>query len=129
MGLAEKRALATLQDETVPKYQAELRKIAGNEISYVVDWDSFADNLIAMENLEDKCFKAISDVFRKITKDKIGKDAVAQEISEIQLSQVNDCNIAFFTLSKGALKMAWDWKGYPGSFFPDSVQEKIESLL
>lgn len=129
MGLAEKRALATLQDEKMPKYQAELQKITGTVIFYVIDWDSFADNLIAMENLEEKCFKAMSGIFRKVTRDKIGKDAVAQEISEIQLSQVNDCNIAFFTLSKGELKMPWDWKGYPGSFFPDSVQEKIESLL
>lgn len=129
MGLAEKRALAILQDETMPKYQQELRKITGNELSYVIDRDSFADELRAMENLEDKCFKIINAIFRKITKDNIGKEAVAESISEIHLSQVNDCNIARFTLEKGTLKMPWDWKGYPRSFFPDSVQEKIESLL
>ena len=129
MGLAEKRALATLQDETVPKYQTDLRKITGNEVSVVVDWKSFSENIDAMENLEDKCLKPLLGIFRKITKDVIGKEAVAESINEIQLSQVDDCNIAFFTLKKGVLKMPWDWKGWSGSFFPDSVQEKIESLL
>ncbi len=98
MGLAEKRALATLQDETTPKYQAELQKITDTEISYAIDWDSFADELRAMENLEEKCFKALNEIFRKITVDKIGKEAVAESISEIQISQVVDCNIANFTL-------------------------------
>ena len=129
MGLAEKRALATLQDETLPKYQADLRKITGNEITYVVDWKSFSDNLDAMENLEEKCLKPLLGIFRVITKDKIGKEAVAETIQEIHLTQVEDCNIAWFTLTKGALKMPWDWKGWSGSFFPDSVREKIESLL
>ena len=129
MGLAEKRAMATLKDEIVPKYQADLRKITGNEISYVIGWDGFADNLGAMENLEEKCLKPLLGIFRKITKDDIGKEAVAETIEEIHLTQVEDCNISNFTLVKGALKMPWDWVGWPGSFYPDSVQEKIESLL
>ena len=129
MGLTEKRALATLQDETLPKYQADLRAITGNEVSFVVDWKSFSENIDAMENLEEKCLKPLLGIFRKVTKDVIGKEAVAEAILEIHLKQVEDCNIAWFTLSKGALKMPWDWKGWAGSFFPDSVQEKIESLL
>ena len=129
MGLAEKRALATLQDETLPKYEADLRKITGNEVSFVVDWKSFSEKLDAMENLEEKCLKPLLGIFRKITKDKIGKEAVAEQIREIQLSQVDDCNIARFTLFKGTLKMPWDWVGYANSFFPESVQEKIESML
>ncbi len=129
MGLAEKRALATLQDEIVPKYQADLRGITGNEVTFVVDWKSFSDNLRAMENLEEKCLKPLLGIFRKITKDKIGKEAVAETIQEIQLSQAEDCSIEKFTLTKGALKMPWDWVGWAGSFYPDSVQEKIESML
>ena len=114
----------------MPKYQADLRKITGNEISYVVNWKSFADNIGAMENLEEKCLKPLLAIFRKITKDKIGKEAVAETIEEIHLAQVEDCSsIEKFTLVKGALKMSWDWQGWPGSFYPDSVQEKIESLL
>ena len=56
-------------------------------------------------------------------------EAVAETIQEIQLSQVADCSIEKFTIVKGALKMPWDWKGWSGSFYPDSVQEKIEAML
>lgn len=129
MGLQEKRALAQLRDETLPKYQAELQKITGAAIIYVVDFDSFADNLVAIGNLESKCLKVTNEIFGKITKDAIGKEAVAEGIKEIHLKHGEDANIAQFTLKKGVLSMPWDWSGWPGSFFPGSVQEKIESLL
>lgn len=90
MGLAEKRMLAGLRDDVVPKYQAELREI---------------------------------------TADKIGKEAVASGVKKIHLSQGKDANITAFTLTDGVLNMPWDWEGWPGSFFPDSVREKIEAML
>ena len=129
MGLAEKRAIARVRDEVAPKYQAELRKITGSEISYVVDWESFADDMTALENFEDKCLKVISEIFRKITRDALGKEAVAESIKEIHLSHGKQANIQEFTLQNGVLKMPWDWSGWPGSFYPDSVQEKIEAML
>lgn len=129
MGLAEKRAIARVRDEVTPKYQDELRQITGTEISYVVNWDSFADDLTALDNFEDKCLQVISDVFRKITRDTLGKEAVAEGIKAVHLSQGKAANIQEFTLSNGVLKMPWDWSGWPGSFYPDSVQEKIESML
>ena len=129
MGLAEKRALANLRDEVTPKYQAELQEITGTNIAYKIDWDSFADDLRAMENLEDSCFKAVNEVFRSITVDDIGKEAVAQSIKEIHLSHGKSANIYEFTLADGVLNMPWDWSGWAGSFFPSTVQEKIESML
>ena len=129
MGLAEKRAMAQMRDDVFPKYQAELREITGNDISYVVEWDTFADDLTAISNLEDQCFKRISTIFRKITRDEIGKEAVKEGIKEIHLSQGKEARIQSFTLSNGVLSMPWDWSGWAGSFFPESVQEQIESML
>lgn len=128
MGLAEKRALAHARDEVTPQYQTELQEITGTKIKYAIDWETFADNLKAMENLEDKCFKVTNEVFRKITRDEIGKEAVA-EIKEIHLSQGGSSNIQEFAIIKGVLEMPWDWSSWADSFFPDSVQQKIESLL
>ena len=129
MGLAEKRALAKLRADTVPEYEKELDKITGAKIAYVVDYDSFADELEAMENLEDKGLKVLSEIFRKITFDDIGKDAVKEQIREIHISQGKEASIENFTIVKGALKLPWDWNGWSGSFFPQSVQDKIESML
>ena len=113
----------------MPKHEAELKKITGAAITYEVDWDSFADNLRAMENLEPKGLQPLGEIFRQITSDKIGKDAVKDSIQTIYLSQTDDCNIARFLLNDGVLSMPWDWKSYGDSFFPDGVREKIESLL
>lgn len=131
MGLAEKRMLAQVRDEVAPKYQVELRKITGSQIAYDIDWDSFAGSLAAMGNLEAKALKPLSEIFRKITSDKLGKEAVAESIQTIKLSHGLDIDarIAEFTLKNGVLSMPWDWEGWPGSFYPDSVQEKIESML
>ncbi len=121
--------IAKLRDETVPDYQKQLKEITGSKIEYDVDWDSFADSSAAMENIEDKGLKVLNDIFQEITSDKIGKDAVAESIQKIHLSHGDDANISSFTLNDGVLNMPWDWKGWAGSFFPDSVREKIESLL
>lgn len=129
MGLIEKRMLAQLRDETVPKYQSELREITGSDLSYDIDWDTFADNSTAMGNLAIKGLQPLSEIFRKITVDQLGKDAVKQSIQSIHLSQSTQANISAFTLVNGVLTMPWDWQGWAGSFFPDSVREQIESLL
>ena len=129
MGLAEKRALAKLRDEVLPKYQTEIQQITGVPIAYDVDWDSFTDNPSAMGYLEDKCLKPLSDIFQEITRDKIGKEAVAESIKQIHLSQGGASNISDFTLRNGVLDLGWDWASWPGSFYPDTVRERIESLL
>ena len=129
MGLAEKRQLAKVREEIVPQYQKELSEIVGSEIAYDVDWDSFADNLEALERLEPKALKPMNEIFRKIAVDQIGKDAVKESIQTIRLSQGDEANIANFTLQDGVLNLPWDWVGWGDSFYLDSVQEKLESML
>ena len=129
MGLIEKRAIAKIRDNVVPRYEAELQQIAGNQISYQMNWDSFLHDITALENLEEKCFRVINGIFKKITVDDIGKEAVAEQVEKIHISQSNNFNVSEFTLKEGVLDIPWDWSGYPGSFYPKTVQEKIETLL
>ena len=129
MGLAEKRAVAQVRDEILPKYQTELREIMGNQVSYVVDWSGFENEMTALNNLEDKCLKTLNIVFRKITRDDLGQEAVKEGIKEIHLAQGKEAYIPAFTLKDGVLNLPWDWAGWSGSFFPDSVQEQIEKML
>ena len=82
-----------------------------------------------MERLESKALKVLNEVFRKITADQIGQDAVKESIEKIRLSQGEQANISSFSLNKGVLELPWDWKGWADSLFPDSVREKIESML
>ena len=129
MGLIEKRAIANIRDNVVPRYETELQKIAGDQISYEIIWESFLHDITALENLEEKCFRVINDIFKKITVDDIGKEAVAEGVSQIRISNGKVANIQEFTLKAGVLDVPWDWSGWPGSFYPKTVQEKIETLL
>ena len=129
MGLIEKRAIAKMRDNVVPRYEGELQKIAGDQVSYEIIWESFLHDITALENLEEKCFRVINDIFKKITVDDIGKEAVAEGVTQIRISNGTVANINEFTLKEGVLDVPWDWSGWPGSFYPKTVQEKIETLL
>ena len=129
MGLIEKRAIAKIRDNVVPRYEAELKQIAGDQISYEMNWESFLHDITALENLEEKCFRVINDIFKKITVDDIGVEAVQEGVEKIHISNVKTSNVNEFTLKEGVLDIPWDWSGYPGSFYPKTVQEKIETLL
>ena len=65
MGLIEKRAIAKMRDNVVPRYEAELQQIAGDRISYEMNWESFLHDINALENLEEKCFRVLNDIFKK----------------------------------------------------------------
>lgn len=129
MGLIEKRAIAKIRDNVVPRYEAELKQIAGDKISYEMNWESFLHDITALENLEEKCFRVINDIFKKITSDDIGTEAVQEGVEKIHISNVKTASVNEFTLKEGVLDIPWDWSGYPGSFYPKTVQEKIETLL
>ena len=129
MGLIEKRAIAKMRDDVVPRYEAELQKIAGDQISYEINWESFLHDITALENLEEKCFRVINDIFKKITVDDIGVEAVQESVQKIRISNAKISNVSEFTLKEGTLDLPWDWSGFPGSFYPKTVQEKIETLL
>ena len=129
MGLIEKRAIAKMRDNVVPRYEAELRKIAGDQIAYEMNWESFFHDITALENLEEKCFRVINDIFKKITVDDIGVQAVQEGVQKIRISNAKKSAVAEFTLKDGILDIPWDWSGYPRSFYPKTVQEKIETLL
>ena len=129
MGLIEKRAIAKMRDDVVPRYEAELKQIAGDQISYEMNWESFLHDITALGNLEEKCFRVINDIFKKITVDNIGVEAVQEGVQKIRISNAKISNVSEFTLKEGVLDVPWDWSGFPGSFYPKSVQEKIETLL
>ncbi len=40
MGLIEKRAIANIRDNVVPRYETELQQIAGDQVSYEIIWES-----------------------------------------------------------------------------------------
>ena len=129
MGLIEKRAIAKIRDNIVPRYEAELKQIAGEQISYEMNWESFLHDITALENLEEKCFRVLNDIFKKITFDDIGTEAVQEGVQKIHISNAKNAAVSEFSLQDGVLDIPWDWSGFGNSFYPKTVQEKIETLL
>ena len=50
MGLNERRKIKELQDVTFPGRVKEIAEICGTPIPYEVDWDSLADDLVALDH-------------------------------------------------------------------------------
>lgn len=129
MGLQEKRMLKTLQEDVLPEREKEIQKITGVKIKYEVNWDSMASSLGVMERFRDCAFKSLNESFTSVCRDDIGKGAVKESIQTIHFSQGGDSNMTGVTLKDGLLDIPWDWEGWGGSFFAESLTERLESLL
>ena len=128
MGLEEKRMVKQLKDEVVPRAERELQQITGTKITYDVDWDSFADDADALGYFESRITTEIATALRTLCRDDLGKEAVAEQIKQIQVHNRGDYNCDDITLNGGALKIACDW-GYGSLWDADSIVERVGKLL
>jgi len=130
MGLAERREIKRLQEEVVPPKEQELQAITGSDIKYDIDWPSFSESLNAMKRFEDNAFDNINEAFRSLCRDPMGKEAVAESIKTIRISNKAD-NSSFgeVRLTNNTLDIPWDWHGWAGSFYPSSLTESLEKVL
>src|SRR5205085_10379951 len=88
MGLNERRKMKELQEVTFPERTAELAEICGGTIPYEVDWDSFADDLDALNFLDNISCHRTNMAFRVICADDLGKEAVQESLKVIKLKNV-----------------------------------------
>jgi hypothetical protein len=88
MGLAERRKIKELQDTVLPERTAELAEITGGAITYDVDWDSFADDLEALNFMDNISCHRTNMALRVICADDLGKEAVQESLKVIKLKNV-----------------------------------------
>jgi hypothetical protein len=105
MGLNERRKIKEYQDTILPDRHKELSEICGTEIPYEVDWDSFADDLEALNFLDNLSFHRINMAFRVICTDALGKEAVHEGLKVIRLKNVHDKQDMRLTFEDGVLEM------------------------
>lgn len=86
MGVNERRKIKELQDTTFPERTAELAEICGGgSITYEVDWESFADDMEALNFFDNLSCNYISMALRVICIDDLGKEAVREGLKLIKL--------------------------------------------
>ena len=128
MGLEEKRLVKQLKEEVVPKYEKELQEIAGNQISYDLDWDSFADDMDALNYVESRILTEVSNAFRDLCKDDLGKDAVKESVKKVNVKNLSSYGCDDITLNGGTLNLHCDW-GYGALWDADSISQRVASML
>src|SRR5262245_56535260 len=105
MGLEEKRKIKEYQDKIVPTRGKELAEICGTEIAYEVDWDSFADDLTALNFFDNLAFHRINMAFRHVGTDQLAKDAIKEGLKSIRLKNVKDKSAMKIAFAGGVLEM------------------------
>lgn len=105
MGLQERQKIKEYQDKIVPGRQKELAELCGSAVAYEVDWDSFADDLTALNFFDNLAFHRINMAFRHLGGDQLVKDAVRDGLKVIRLKNVKDKADMKITFAAGVLEM------------------------
>lgn len=105
MGLEEKRKIKEYQDKIVPQRHKELAEIAGSDIAYEVDWDSFAGDTTALNFFDNLAFHRINMAFRQLCTDDLARDTVKAALKSIRLKNVKDKADMKIAFSGGVLEM------------------------
>ena len=105
MGLNEKRKIKELQETTIPERTKELAEICGCTIPYEVDWDSLADDLEALNFLDNLSCHRTNMAFRVICADDLGKEAVQEGVKQIKLKNVKTKQEMQISFTGGVLEM------------------------
>jgi hypothetical protein len=105
MGLAERRKMKELGETTLPERTKEIEEICGAAIPYEVDWDSFSDDLEALNFMDNISCHRLNMALRVICQDEMGKEAVREAIKKIRLKNVKTKGEMSMSLEGGVLEM------------------------
>ena len=90
MGLAEKRLAESIKTEKLPEFEAKLKDKAGYDIKVDIDWNTFtAYDQYPLERL-DIVFDDLESFVKKICSDDMGKEALQDKMTTIQLINSDD---------------------------------------
>lgn len=125
MGLEEKRKMRDLQDTVLPERTAELLEITGSPVQYDIDWDSFADDIGALNFLDNLSCHRTNMALRVICSDDLGKEAVQEGLKTIKLKNVKKPEMSI-TFGGGVLEMHLAYAlGTDGYYSDNDIREVL----
>jgi hypothetical protein len=127
MGLDEKRKLKELQDKTFPERTRELAEICGTPVRYDVDWKSLADDLEAMNFVENLSCHRTNMALRVICSDDVGREAVKAGLKTVSLKNVPDKASMKIAFADGVLEMHCAYALRTDGMFSDGEIRKVLS--
>ena len=126
MGLNERRKIKELQETTLPGRVKEIEEICGAPIPYEVDWDSLADDMEALNFLDNISCHRLNMALRTICLDDMGKQAVREGLKKIKLKNVKTQAEMSMTFTGGVLEMHPAYALHTDGMFSDN---EIRALL
>jgi hypothetical protein len=105
MGLQERRQIKELQDNILPGRVKEIEEICGKPIPYEVDWESMADDLQALNFLDNISCHRLNMALRMICTDDMGREAVRDGLALVRLKNVKTKPEMSMTFDGGVLAM------------------------
>jgi hypothetical protein len=125
MGLNERRKIKELQEVTFPERTAELAEITGGSLAYEVDWDSFADDLEALNFLDNLSCHRTNMALRVICSDDLGKEAVQEGLKVIKLKNVKSKDEMHISFADGVLEMHCAYALRTDGMFSDGAIREV----
>lgn len=126
MGLNERRKIKELQETSFPARELEIAEICGVAIPYEVDWDSFADDLEALNFVDNLSCHRLNMALRVICMDDLGKEAVRDGLKRVKLRNVKRKDEMAMQFEAGVLAMACAYALRTDGMFNDG---EIRQLL
>ncbi len=130
MGLIEKRIIKEAKDTWVPSEQEDMRAIANSEVVIDIDWASFETDEPALRNLQHLGVRKISNAFRVICVDELGKEAVRDSIKRVVVSNVKDAKEGTVSIENGTATLRGAFaKGSDGCMGDLAIARALERML
>jgi len=122
MGLQEKRAAKSIEDQYLESYQKEINEITGKELSININWETFELDFIKF--VPSVCLQRLTDALKATCNDEIGKKAVAENVDSIEIFCVPNENAEAnkeLKLENGVFSLTACWGGHHSGYFTDLI--------
>ena len=104
----------------------EIEEICGKAIPYDVDWNSMADDMEALNFIDNISCHRLNMALRVICQDDMGKQAVRDGLKQIKLKNVKDKSAMKMAFENGVLEMDCAYAQRTDGMFSDN---EIRELL
>ncbi|WP_159023680.1 hypothetical protein [Formosa sp. L2A11] len=131
MGLKEKKAAKSIEDNYLGNYQKEINEIVGKELPININWDTFEMDFIKF--VPSVCLQRLTDGLKTVCKDEMGKEAVAEGINSIEVYCIPNEGAKDkkeLKLEDGVFSLTACWGGHHSGYYTDLViREYLENNL
>jgi hypothetical protein len=104
MTLQEKRLIANIEANELPKFKTHLKDILGYEPVVEINWDSLTgSDEFPFTRLTGVVFRDLVFGFKEIAKDKIGQEAIKEAVERIKIESTADANSTHYALENKEL--------------------------